>query len=271
MSNLATLEKARPEEMLARLQTRNPHYLPDLLSRIKVSEDLSFGRFSPPERIRQALDRNRENLEALPSDNDVEQLVQAVRKALSVCSEKNIRRQVAQLIGSFPNANPTDPETYIAALVFDLLDSQIPDAILILTCQELRRTCRFVPAIAEVIDTANRHLEQWQQVLTIPDTLSRVRQRLTYAVQTTEKALQESRSDDGKPKPPLPPSATPSPPRSISIHYPSLQREFAADQAMLEAIAALDANEQCAASVALVRYGRQAAEALIRNKQEARP
>jgi len=189
MNSLALIDKSRPEECLARLQSRNPYFLAELSSRINVQEDLSFTWYTPVERIRLAADENRRKLEALPDQGDLRQLAEAVEKALSICSEKGARRHVAHLIGAFPNASPTDPETYVAALVFDVLDCQIPDAILLLTCQEIRRTSRFVPTISEVIGTAQHYLSEWQQVLAGTEALSRTRERLVYATSCAERTL----------------------------------------------------------------------------------
>lgn len=199
MSNLALIDKTRPEECLARIQSRNPYLLAELTSRLNARPNLGFTWYSPLERIRQALEENRRNLEALPEPEELEQLVEAVQAALTTCSERAVRRYVAQLIGSFPNANPTDPETYIAALVFDLLDCQIPDAVLLLTCQEIRRTSRFVPTISEVIGAARHYLTQCQQLLDLRETLPRTREQLQYGVQCAQRTLEHVIAHGHKP------------------------------------------------------------------------
>ncbi|MFO1131163.1 MAG: hypothetical protein U1E16_03970 [Hyphomicrobiales bacterium] len=199
MNSLAVIDKSRPEECLARLQSRNPHFLADLTSRLYARVNMDFTWYSPVERIQQALEENRRNLEALPDQDELEQLVEAVEKALSICSEKGARRHVARLIGAFPNASLTDPETYIAALVFDVMDCQIPDAILLLTCQQIRRTSRFVPTISEVIGTAQHYLSQWQQVLASTESLHRTRENLAYATQSAYRTLEHVRAHGHKP------------------------------------------------------------------------
>ncbi|PZF76411.1 hypothetical protein DK847_14650 [Aestuariivirga litoralis] len=199
MSELALLGNIRPEECLARLQSRNSNFLSDLLHRINAREDLSFTWYTPVPRLQQALEANRRNLDALPDEADIEQLLEPVRKALSTCSEKAVRRYAAQLIGSFPNASLTDPETYMAALVFDLLDCKIPDAILLLTCQEIRRTSRFVPTISEVLQMAQRYSDQWHEILAIPSALPRTRERLQYAVRCAEQTLEHVLEHGHKP------------------------------------------------------------------------
>lgn len=199
MNSLAIIDKTRPEECLARLQSRQPQLLSDLASRLSVRPNLSFTWYTPVERIRQALEENRRNLAALPDQEDLGRLVEAVRNALATISERAVRRHVAQLIGSFPNANPTDPESYIAALVFDLLDCQIPDAVLALTCQEIRRTSRFVPTISEVIGAARQHLAQCQQLLNLEETLPRTRAQLEYGVQCAERTLAHVMTHGHKP------------------------------------------------------------------------
>lgn len=199
MNSLAVFDQSRPEECLARLQSRNPYFLADLTSRISVRPNINFSWYSPVEKIKLAAEENRRNLEALPNQGDLEQLAEVVGKALSICSEKAVRRHVAHLIGAFPNASPTDPETYIAALVFDVIDCQIPDAILLLTCQEIRRTSRFVPAISEVIGTAQHFLSEWQKVLACTETLSRTREGLAYATRSAERTLEHVLTQGHKP------------------------------------------------------------------------
>lgn len=200
MKALATLDKARPEEALAKLHSSDAHFLFGLRSRIEVRSDTGVNEFSALERIQQALDHNRRCLDALPSEEALRPLVETVRKALAFTSERNIKRHVGMLIGSFPNANATNPETYAAALIYDLLDCRIPDAILILTCQEIRRSARFLPTISEVLQTAKRHLGEWLWVLEVPETILRNRQELAEAVAIVERILRHVQANRKPPQ-----------------------------------------------------------------------
>lgn len=261
MNELTVIDKAKPVEALARLHSRSPLLVQELFHRINRCAYVNLTRWRGEAGLEEALEEARSILADLPRDQDVAALAAVVTDALATCTEPFIRQQVAQLIGAFPNASPTDPETYVTALMFDLRDARIPDAILMLACQEIRRTSKFVPAIAEIFQEAKRHLEAWEAVIALPEKVSRARQTMRMSIEHGEEDLRRLR--DRPAKQAL--SSTISPrPTGPGIHYPSLAREFEGDQTILNTIAALNADHQCAVSVKLVREGRTAAEALIR-------
>src|SRR4051794_32084728 len=82
---------------------------------------------------RAVLDRSlqeiRNQIEALPTPADAEALKREIADTLAAHSEALVRREIATLIGAYPNARPADPETYVKAMVFDLIDLGFPDAI----------------------------------------------------------------------------------------------------------------------------------------------
>ena len=199
MTNLAVVDKATPDQFLLRLYRQSPDFVASLLMRANARVNLSFSWYSPVERLKQALEENRSNLAALPNEADLEQLQLAAVQSLSRCTEKHIRREIAQLIGAFPNANPTDPETYIAALIFDLLDCQIPDFVLTITCQEIRRTSRFVPSIAEILSIARQCHADYRELTALADRVRRTRENLRYAAQIAERTLQHVLANGNKP------------------------------------------------------------------------
>ena len=59
--------------------------------------------------------------------------------------------QIGKLLGSFPNANPSDPEVYTGCMIEDVIaEAQVLPALQ-LACQRLRRQSKFPPSISELI------------------------------------------------------------------------------------------------------------------------
>lgn len=200
MKDFSTLDKSRPEEALAKLYSEDQLFITCLRSGINTRCDINVNEFSAIERIHQALDHNRRCLDTLPSEEALRPLVETVRKALAISSERNIKRHVGMLIGSFPNANATNPETYAAALIYDLIDCRIPDAVLIQTCQQIRRSSRFLPTISEVLKDAKFYLAEWEWVLTIPEAITQNRKELTEAVASVERILRHVQTNRKPPQ-----------------------------------------------------------------------
>ncbi len=63
---------------------------------------------------------------------------------------------VGVLIDSFPNARPHDPETYLEALVAELAAGEYPAMAVAKACNMLVRSSKFVPSVAEVVQTVER-------------------------------------------------------------------------------------------------------------------
>jgi hypothetical protein len=77
-----------------------------------------------------------------------------------------VAQQMALLIGSFPNCGPHNPECYTRLLIDEIYSSQ-PNAVsLESACRHWRRTERFVPTSAEVLqcirDEDHRWCERWE-------------------------------------------------------------------------------------------------------------
>lgn len=63
-----------------------------------------------------------------------------------------ISEQVAVLIGSFPNAGPHNPQTYTGMLTNEIAAADPCAISLEAACRAIRRTKKFVPTIAEVLE-----------------------------------------------------------------------------------------------------------------------
>ena len=68
-----------------------------------------------------------------------------------VAGPELIRKAIATLLGSFPNAAPGDPKVYTAMLLEEVNAADPSYEVLESACRKIRRTSKFVPAVAEVL------------------------------------------------------------------------------------------------------------------------
>lgn len=181
--------KARPEEVLVNVEASLQVPLDQIARRIRVAPNVNFSGISALARIEAAVAENRHNLDCLPDLADVEKLATVAAQAVSVSSPQVIKRVVANLIGAYPNAAIANPEIYLSALVFDLMDRRISDAVAFATCRKIRRTSKFVPSIAEVLETAESLTDQWQAIINLPAELETTRAALVQALARGERTL----------------------------------------------------------------------------------
>jgi hypothetical protein len=71
-----------------------------------------------------------------------------------------VAEQVAILIGAFPNAGPHSPEAYTKLLIEEIVAATGYDAVMLeAACRKIRRTMKFVPTIAEMLDALTNQPE----------------------------------------------------------------------------------------------------------------
>ena len=184
-----TNRKARPEDILVQAEATLSTSIEEIGCRIRVTPNTTFSEHSIIPRIEAALAENRRHLENLPDQNEIDRLAHLASLAISISTQTVVKREVANLIGAFPNAAIANPEIYLAALVFDLLDRQIPDAVVVLTCRKIRRTSKFVPTIAEVLQIAETITDHWGSLSSLSAELRNSRALLQQAVTRGEKIL----------------------------------------------------------------------------------
>lgn len=159
------------------------------------AKPIEVGPWDPIPQIEKAIAENSRMLREVPADNEVERLRCAVDAALAISTEASAKRHIGELIGAFPNSNPTSPEIFMRAFLEDILEAGIPDAILHTTCRELRRTMRFLPTIAEFLAVAENQRAHWQRVGRLQKRLPQVRQELQAALMKAEAASAEIRRE----------------------------------------------------------------------------
>lgn len=181
--------KPRPEDVLANIEARLGRPVDVLGERAQVTPNVDFSEYSVPARIEEALTHNRQRLALLPEQAEAEELAKIAREALAICTPAVVKREVATLVGSFPNAALSNPEIFLSSLVFDLLDKRIPDAVVVLACRRLRRSSRFVPAIADVLGVADAILQSCRAIEAMAVELPATRAALVDAVAKAEATL----------------------------------------------------------------------------------
>jgi hypothetical protein len=65
---------------------------------------------------------------------------------------------VAMLVDAFPSGRPANPEGYLDAIVHDLVAMRFSPEVVALACQTIRRSCKFLPSVSEVIEGASAAL-----------------------------------------------------------------------------------------------------------------
>lgn len=87
-------------------------------------------------------------------------ILDAAANALAVALDTEPRKDVTSvavaLLFDSRVRQPANPEAYINALTFDLLDLGFPPAVVAAACQKLRREATFIPEIAEVIEACRK-------------------------------------------------------------------------------------------------------------------
>ncbi len=144
----------------------------------------------PPKLIgEKMIEGYRLTLERMPDPEQSARTQALISAGLQVHTEKGIRRQVGLMLGAFPNARPHDPEIYVTSLIYDALDLRLPDAVVAQTCQLIRRTQKFVPAVSEFLETANGVWARWRHALRILEHIEARRRERVKAIETIRNVM----------------------------------------------------------------------------------
>jgi hypothetical protein len=80
-------------------------------------------------------------------------------------TEDVVRKHLALLLASFPNANPGNAEAYSGMMVEEVMAEYPTLVALESACSQIRRTSKFPPTTAEVIEAIQEHGELWSERL----------------------------------------------------------------------------------------------------------
>jgi hypothetical protein len=77
--------------------------------------------------------------------------------------EERVRAAIALLLASFPNANPGNPEAYVGMMVEEVMaEDDVSLVVLESACSQIRKTSKFSPTTAEVIEAIREQAELWE-------------------------------------------------------------------------------------------------------------
>lgn len=144
--------------------------------------------------------------EAIIASGQLGQIEAAVTAASVPASVGEIGACLAKLIASFPNASRTPLQAYGEALAEDVGDERPSHFALASACRRLRRTCKFLPTIAEMIEVMQEEESRLRcarlAIEKLPGNLERARavmvrddQKL-IAVEEREDEQDDDESDD---------------------------------------------------------------------------
>lgn len=201
MNNITTMTargsskvaKQAPETVLATIE-KSGNYISHCRDVLALKPFDEFWTNDSTAKIESRLDHNRQILARVPSLAEVEQFVKIIGHALECGTEAVLKRQIGLLLGAFPNVALPNADTFVELLMHDINDGGYSDAIVFLTCRDLRRKGKFFPTIAEILSTAEGHDSHWRQALDLPKLMITKRQELEAAVAKAERCLDQARA-----------------------------------------------------------------------------
>jgi hypothetical protein len=117
-------------------------------------------------------------LAAMPSTEElsaVEAMLEGVVQATP--DRAKVKVILSLMIDSFPNGRPADVATYLETLVHYAMHDRLSPHVVALTCKEIERTAKFLPAVSEFLEQAGK-LNNAQSMLERTTQAIDVRRRL---------------------------------------------------------------------------------------------
>ncbi|RJF86788.1 hypothetical protein D3874_06950 [Oleomonas cavernae] len=145
------------------------------------------------DKLRRIFGRYLDNETTLPPQEMVEAALAEVDEARKVCHPKYALVAATHLLAAYPQRGPENVKGYLAALAEEF--ERYPSRVVYDTVHEIRRTVKFPPSIAEVVEVADRlsarRLTDWYELRKIRDAINaqadRERQRLLAEAQERDR------------------------------------------------------------------------------------
>jgi hypothetical protein len=119
-------------------------------------------------------------------------------------TRSQVAKHVSLLIGSFPNANPGDPETYTKMLIEEIMAAVVSVVSLETACRNIRRSAKFLPTISEVLEAIKEAnslwSKRWEAIECFEEAAEELRTKLT--AEKDRRAQQEIQREKRKLAPP---------------------------------------------------------------------
>ncbi len=114
-----------------------------------------------------AAERIRQGRYPYPPLAEIAEAINEIKRALAVrLPVSEVQRQIGRLVLEFPQADQSSPEAaavYLAALVEEA--SGYPPAAVAKACRTIRRTLKFRPSVAELVEACEAEMERPRQLL----------------------------------------------------------------------------------------------------------
>jgi hypothetical protein len=129
--------------------------------------------------------------------SDAPALIAALDKFDQPTTKNDIATQVMMLLAAFPNASRPELKIYSKTLAADIGAMQPGRLAVEWACRKLRRTCKFVPTIAEVLDAVHEAATRikntrWLVTMRIPEIIREMdREREREFLIAAERSRQE--------------------------------------------------------------------------------
>lgn len=195
VTSVLSMKPSRPERLIADMcSVADP--LMVIYGTLKEGPQTHCCRWSMPDEIERQNLTNRQRLAMLPDDATLDRFVLKVTDALEVSTAAVAKAEIARLIGAYPNARPHDVETYVTAMLFDVRSTRVPDVVLVAACQALRRTLKFAPTIAELLEACDVILKHWRCAGFLRNKVRECRADFQKAITTGERLLANAHEEE---------------------------------------------------------------------------
>lgn len=115
---------------------------------------------------RQTWERAHELLAAAPPAEELQTYLERLEGAAEGgADEKASRGMVGMLLDAYPHGRPT--QAFADTLLHDLVALDFSPEVVATACQTVRRSCKFAPSVAEVVDACRKHQGEFSSRLSI--------------------------------------------------------------------------------------------------------
>lgn len=116
-------------------------------------------------------------------------LREQIEAGLQPADDKTTRTQLAFLAGSFPGSGASDPKVYAAAMLAEVSAAAPTVLVLYCACSRLRRTLKWPPSIAQVLDAIAHEKWCWSDRAEAASSFPELRAGLVEKIRTRRAEL----------------------------------------------------------------------------------
>jgi hypothetical protein len=124
-------------------------------------------------------------LDLEPCEQTINEVTRRLVDGLQPAATEQTRQEIALLVGAFPSGNVPDPAVYSPIMLREVIAIRPSVLALAAACNKLRRTCRWQPPIADVLQAIREEEALWRYRLRC---VSEVSHEHAQALEKLEKA-----------------------------------------------------------------------------------